>query len=39
VSRSDIPALARTAILDPCLATNPRKASVEEIERMYLNAF
>jgi len=38
VSRSDIPALARTAIRDPCLATNPRKATVKDIEQIYEKA-
>lgn len=38
VSRSDIPALARTAIRDPCLATNPRKAGVKDIEQIYEKA-
>lgn len=38
VRRSDIPVLARTAILDPCLATNPRTMTVEDIERIYEQA-
>lgn len=35
VSKKDIPELARKAMRDPCLATNPRKPSMEDIERMY----
>jgi alcohol dehydrogenase class IV len=38
VSVSDIPALARNALCDPCMATNPRKPTVEDIERIYQNA-
>ena len=32
---TDIPALASYASNDPCLATNPRKATQEEIEHIY----
>jgi len=35
VSKKDIPELARKAKRDPCLATNPRKPTLEDIERMY----
>jgi alcohol dehydrogenase len=35
VSREDIPRLAVNAFNDPCLATNPRLASVSQIERLY----
>lgn len=35
VSRSDIPRLAANAVNDPCLATNPRSASRQEIEGLY----
>lgn len=35
VTREDIPQLAINASNDPCFATNPRKASVQEIERIY----
>jgi alcohol dehydrogenase len=35
VTREDIPQLAINAFNDPCLATNPRQASVSEIERLY----
>ncbi|GAB6284419.1 MAG: iron-containing alcohol dehydrogenase [Methanoregula sp.] len=38
VSKTDIPELAQKAIRDPCMATNPRKPTVEDIERMYENA-
>ena len=39
VTRGDIPRLAINAFNDPCSATNPRKASVQEIERIYEDAF
>ncbi len=35
VSPADIPKLAAYASKDPCLATNPRRASQEEIEHIY----
>lgn len=35
VSLSDIPKLAAFAYKDPCIATNPRAASPEEIEKLY----
>lgn len=35
VSKKDIPELARKAKRDPCLATNPRMPTIEDIERMY----
>ncbi len=38
VKRADLPMLARKAIRDPCLATNPRKMNVEDIERVYERA-
>ncbi len=38
VSKKDIPELAKKAIRDPCLATNPRKLTLEDIERMYEHA-
>jgi alcohol dehydrogenase class IV len=38
VTRQDIPELARNAKRDPCLATNPRKATVEDLGRMYEQA-
>ncbi len=38
VKRSDIPRLAATAIRDPCLATNPRKATARDIEKIYEKA-
>ncbi len=38
VQRSDLPKLAATAIRDPCLATNPRKATVHDLEMIYEKA-
>ena len=38
VSKKDIPELAQKAKRDPCLATNPRKATVEDLGRMYEQA-
>lgn len=38
VNRSDIPELAKKAIRDPCLATNPRPVKREDIERLYEKA-
>lgn len=38
VRRSDLPKLAATAIRDPCLATNPRKATVHDLEMIYEKA-
>ena len=38
VNRSDIPELAKKAIRDPCLATNPRPVKIEDIERLYEKA-
>jgi alcohol dehydrogenase class IV len=35
VTRADIPHLAANAFKDPCLATNPRKVDVAEIEAVY----
>lgn len=35
VSREDIPELAEKAKRDPCLATNPRRPTIQDIERMY----
>lgn len=35
VTEADIPRLARSAVLDPCLATNPRMANVHEIEEIF----
>lgn len=37
--KEDIPALAEKAFKDPCLATNPRVASVDEIRGCYERAF
>ncbi|MDD4137611.1 MAG: iron-containing alcohol dehydrogenase, partial [Methanoregula sp.] len=35
VSKKDIPELAKKAKRDPCLATNPRKPTLDDIGRMY----
>jgi alcohol dehydrogenase len=35
VTREDIPQLALNAFNDPCFATNPRKGSAQEIEKIY----
>lgn len=35
VTEGDIPRLAANAVSDPCLATNPRSASKQEIEELY----
>jgi len=35
VTREDIPELARKAMKDPCLATNPKKPSLTAIEHIY----
>jgi alcohol dehydrogenase class IV len=39
VMKKDIPELAKKALRDPCLATNPRKVTLGDIERMYEHAF
>ncbi len=36
--RSDIPALARKALRDPCMVTNPRLPSLRDIEVIYEEA-
>jgi alcohol dehydrogenase class IV len=38
VTKMDIPELAKKAIHDPCLATNPKKMTLEDIERIYERA-
>lgn len=38
VARKDVPQLSLNAFNDPCLATNPKEASVQDIERLYENA-
>ncbi len=35
VRSSDIPRLAEFAFMDPCLATNPKEAGLEDIEKLY----
>ncbi|RJS48591.1 MAG: alcohol dehydrogenase [Methanobacterium sp.] len=39
VNKDDIHSLALKAINDPCIVTNPRRPSVEDIEEIYHNAF
>ncbi len=39
VKKADLPALAKKAIRDPCLATNPRKMTTGDIEAIYAKAF
>lgn len=38
VTKKDLPELAKKAIQDPCLATNPRKMTVADIEKVYEKA-
>lgn len=38
VTKEDIPALARNALYDPCMATNPRQPTQKDIERIYEQA-
>jgi alcohol dehydrogenase class IV len=38
VKKQDIPSLARNALQDPCMATNPRKPTIKDIERIYEEA-
>ena len=38
VKPSDIPQLAKNAINDPCLATNPKPATIRDIEQIYEKA-
>ncbi len=38
MKRSDIPALARKALRDPCMVTNPRLPSLRDIEVIYEDA-
>jgi len=38
VKKTDIPELAKKALRDPCLATNPRKVTVHDIEQIYEKA-
>jgi alcohol dehydrogenase class IV len=39
VSADEIPRLAGAAFKDPCLATNPRPASIEDIEKIFHAAY
>ncbi len=38
VTRSDIPMLARSALADPCMVTNPRRPNLRDVEVMYEEA-
>jgi alcohol dehydrogenase len=38
VSKKDIPDLAKKAIRDPCLATNPKKLTLADLELIYEKA-
>lgn len=38
VKKADIPELAKKAIHDPCMATNPRQPTLEDIEHIYEKA-
>lgn len=38
VTRSDIPMLARSAMADPCMVTNPRRPNLRDVEVMYEEA-
>lgn len=35
VKKADIPILSKKAIKDPCMATNPREATLEDVEEIY----
>jgi len=39
VRREDLPRLAELAMQDPCMVTNPRKPTREDIEALYAQAF
>lgn len=39
VRREDLPRLAELALQDPCMVTNPRKPTREDIEALYAQAF
>ncbi|NMB77957.1 MAG: iron-containing alcohol dehydrogenase, partial [Methanomicrobiales archaeon] len=38
VTKKDLPELAKKAIHDPCIATNPRTMTVADIEKIYEKA-
>jgi len=38
VTKADIPALAKNALNDPCMATNPRQPTLKDIEQIYEEA-
>jgi alcohol dehydrogenase class IV len=38
VTKQDIPSLAQNAMHDPCMATNPRRPTLKDIERIYEEA-
>ncbi|MDP1552935.1 MAG: alcohol dehydrogenase-like regulatory protein ErcA [Methanobacteriaceae archaeon] len=39
VEEKDIPQLAENAMKDPCIVTNPRRPTMENIEEIFINAF
>jgi alcohol dehydrogenase class IV len=39
MKREDIPPLARNAMHDACMLTNPRRFTLQEVEALYLEAF
>ena len=39
MKREDIPSLARNAMHDACMLTNPRRFTLQEVEALYLEAF
>ncbi|MEN6493738.1 MAG: alcohol dehydrogenase-like regulatory protein ErcA [Thermoguttaceae bacterium] len=39
VTREQLTALAAKAVADPCLATNPKPATLEDLEAIYVRAF
>jgi alcohol dehydrogenase class IV len=38
VTKNDIPELAKKALRDPCMATNPRRPTLEDIRKIYEKA-
>jgi alcohol dehydrogenase class IV len=38
VRESDLPRLARAALSDPCMATNPRRLAIEDVTSIYEEA-
>lgn len=35
VKKKDIPVLSEKAVKDPCMATNPREATLKDVENIY----